>query len=165
MDNARGAARGDVMLDVKRMLAGLVIATSLAACQTPQAAHVGLQSSERPNMLSSPIGRNRYGLAAAWHQDESECGSAAPVRELLIRANGTYGVTWLPFETYQDYWGHWRYEPRTHTLTFTVDGGNYVPADRVDAGQVSVDAHTLMLGAISLGSPREGVRCTAVFRH
>ena len=152
------------MLDVKRMVAGLIMVAGLAGCETPQAAQ-GAQSGERPNMLMTPIGRDRDGLAAAWHQDESECAGAAPVRELLIRANGTYGVTWLPFETYQDYWGHWRYDTRTRTLTLTVDGGNYVPTDRVESGQVSVDAHTLTLGAISLGSPREGARCSAPFRH
>lgn len=152
------------MIALKRVLAALSVAASLGACETPQAAQ-GADNGGHPSVMNTPIGRDRYGLAAAWHQDEAECGATAPVRELLIRADGSYSVTWLPFESYQDYWGHWRYNARTRVLSFTVDGGNYVPADRVDSGEISVDAHTLTLGAISLGSPREGARCTAAFHH
>jgi hypothetical protein len=74
-------------------------------------------------------------------------------------------VTWLPFETYKDYWGAWRYDARTRVLALTVDGGNYQPADRVLSGEVSADAHQLTLGALSLGSPQHGARCTAPFRR
>jgi len=148
------------MIALKHVLAVLVVSASLGGCETPRPVN-----GDHPSIITTPIGRDRYGLAAAWHQTPEECGDAQPVRELLIRADGTYSVTWLPFESYQDYWGHWRYEPQTHTLTFTVAGGNYVPTDRVDSGQVSVDTQTLTLGAISLGSPHEGPRCTAAFHH
>ncbi len=43
------------------------------------------------------------------------CGSqkalapANPVRELLFWADGTFSVTWKPFETYRDYWGTYTY--------------------------------------------------------
>jgi len=100
-----------------------------------------------------------------WHQGESDCAGAEPVRELIFTANGHYSVTWLPFETYKDYWGAWRYDARTRVLTLTVDGGNRIPTDAVLSGEVSADAHQLTLGVISLGSPREGARCMTAFRR
>ena len=104
-------------------------------------------------------------FVGTWHQIEAECGSAEPVRELIFEAGGRYSVTWLPFETYKDYWGAWRYDARTRVLALTVDGGNYQPADLVLSGEVSADAHQLTLGALSLGSPQHGARCTAPFRR
>jgi len=120
-----------------------------ASCTTPQS---GGGSAQPP-------------FVGTWHQVEAECSSAEPVRELIFEANGHYSVTWLPFETYKDYWGAWAYNARTRMLTLTVDGGNYQPTDRVLLGEVGADAHTLTLGALSLGSPQQGARCTAPFRR
>lgn len=122
-------------------------------------------------IVAASCGTTQSGGAAApafvgmWRQAEAECAGAEPVRELIFTADGHYSVTWLPFETYKDYWGGWRYDARTRVLTLTVDGGNRNPTDAVLSGEVSADAHQLTLGAISLGSPREGARCTAVFRR
>jgi hypothetical protein len=124
----------------------LCLVTMAASCTTPQGA--------------APAS-----LVGTWHQAEAECAGAAPVRELIFEAGGRYSVTWAPFEIYKDYWGAWRYNARTHVLTLTVDGGNYQPADRVLSGEVSADAHELTLGALSLGSPQQGLRCTAPFRR
>jgi len=125
----------------------LCLVTMAASCTTPQ-------SGAAPPML-----------VGAWHQVEAECVGAEPVRELIFEAGGRYSVTWLPFETYKDYWGAWRYDAHTRVLTLTVDGGNYQPADRVLSAEVSADAHELALGAVSLGSPQHGARCTAPFRR
>jgi hypothetical protein len=104
-------------------------------------------------------------FVGTWRQLDAECAGAEPVRELVFEPGGHYSVTWLPFETYKDYWGAWRYDARSRVLTLTVDGGNYQPADRVLSGEVSADAHALTLGALSLGSPQHGARCTAAFRR
>ena len=126
----------------------LCLVTLLASCGTTQSG-----------------GATTPAFVGTWHQDESECAGAQPVRELIFSADGRYSVTWMPFETYKDYWGGWRYDARTRVLTLTVDGGNRVPTDAVLSGEASADAHQLTLGAISLGSPREGARCTATFRR
>jgi hypothetical protein len=126
-----------------------LVTIAAASCTTPQSGGGSVQPA----------------FVGTWHQAEAECGSAEPVSELIFEPGGHYSVTWLPFESYKDYWGAWRYNARTRVLTLTVDGGNYQPADRALSGEVSVDAHHLTLGAISLGSPQHGARCAAPFRR
>jgi len=104
-------------------------------------------------------------IIGTWHQLDAECGLGQPVRELIFEADGRYSVTWLPFETYKDYWGRYRYNPHTQALALTVEGGNYNPPDRVLAGQARVEDHALTLSGISLGTPANGARCTAAFRR
>ncbi|MBI3437432.1 MAG: hypothetical protein HY054_02045 [Proteobacteria bacterium] len=135
------------MRGAKLLLLSLV--TIAASCATPQASGDAAPPS----------------FVGTWHQFDADCPGAEPVRELILQANGHFSVTWTPFETYQDYWGSWRYDANTHVLTLTVDNGNNIPADLVLSGAVSVDAQHLNLGAISLGSPREGVRCTVPFHR
>ena len=126
----------------------LCLVTMAASCTTPQTGVGGALA-----------------FVGTWRQFDADCPGAQPVRELIFQPNGHFSVTWAPFETYQDYWGAWRYDARTHVLTLTVDNGNYVPRDLVLSGEVSADAQHLNLGAISLGSPREGARCTVPFHH
>jgi hypothetical protein len=104
-------------------------------------------------------------LVGRWRQDTNECGDSKPVAELVFTADGRYSVTWVPFETYKDYWGQWRLDRSAGTLALSVEGGNYVPADRVDSGRIEVRGEILDLGAASLGSPRDGQRCTAPFHR
>lgn len=118
-----------------------------ASCTTPNAA---------PSAVPAFVG--------TWHQTDADCPGAEPVRELIFQGNGHFSVTWTPFETYQDYWGTWRYDANTHVLTLSVDHGNYVPSDLVLSGEVHADTQNLDLGAISLGSKR-GARCTVPFHH
>jgi hypothetical protein len=137
------------MRAVKLIFLGLVTIAA-ASCGTTQ----GASSTGAPPAF-----------VGTWHQFDANCPGAEPVRELIFQPNGHFSVTWAPFETYQDYWGSWRYDARTHVLTLAVDNGNYVPTDLAPSGEVSVDAQHLMLGAISLGSPRQGARCTVPFHH
>ena len=115
--------------------------------------------------MQSSGGAAQPAFVGSWRQTDADCAGAEPVGELIFEAGGRYSVTWLPFESYKDYWGAWTYNARTRVLTLTADGGNYQPMDRSLSGQVSADAHQLTLGAISLGSPQHGARCTAVFRR
>src|SRR5262245_30983913 len=106
-------------------------------------------------------------LVGYWRQRSEECGAAAPIYELVFQADGRYSVTWLPFETYKDYWGRWRHDRATGALELTVEGGNYIPPDLVTSGVIHLEANALTLGQISLGSPRrEGeAPCHAPFRR
>ena len=51
------------------------------------------------------------------------------IGELEFRADGTFSVTWVPFETYRDYWGRYTLDLRTGRLNLQVETGNYVPPD------------------------------------
>src|SRR5262245_9308943 len=113
-----------------KLLLAAAMSMVLASCATPQTA-------------SAPQ------LVGTWHQEEAACGTAQPVRELIFSADGRFSVTWLPFETYKDYWGAWRYDAATRVLTLSVENGNRVPSDIAPSGAVSIDAHQLALGAVS----------------
>jgi hypothetical protein len=104
-------------------------------------------------------------IVGTWRQSDAECGPAQPVRELIFEADGRYSVTWLPFETYRDYWGRYHYDPRAMRLSLTVEGGNYNPPDRALSGEARVADGALTLRGISLGTPQNGIRCSAPFRR
>src|SRR5262249_47999177 len=114
---------GEVAMRGAKLFCLGMVTLAMASCTTPQS------SSATPPAF-----------VGTWHQFEADCPGAAPVRELIFKADGHYSVTWTPFETYQDYWGDWRYDVRTHVLTLTVAYGNYVPPDLVLSGVVSADA-------------------------
>ena len=60
----------------------------------------------------STLGGDRQSaLVGEWAQSHDECGLAAPILELKFRADGYYSVTWMPFESYEDYRRE-RYGPR-----------------------------------------------------
>lgn len=94
-----------------------------------------------------------------WRQLDAACGVAQPVRELIFEADGHYSVTWLPFETYKDYWGRYRCDPHSRALSLTVEAGNYNPPDGALAGEVRVEDHPLTLSDVSLGAPQNGELC------
>jgi hypothetical protein len=80
-----------------------------------------------------------------------------PIRELAFRAEGTFSVTWMPFEIYRDYWGTYEYDLVEGTLDLVVNGGNYVPDDVDGSGSFSFDEQgRLILRDIWLGSPYGG---------
>jgi hypothetical protein len=106
-------------------------------------------------------------LVGYWRQRHEECAASAPIYELVFAADGRFSVTWLPFETYKDYWGRWRHDRATDRLDLTVEGGNYIPTDLETSGVIHLDGNALTFEQISLGSPhREGeVTCLAPFRR
>ncbi len=98
-----------------------------------------------------------------WREEaQFECGSGKeivplkPIQELQFKADGLFSVTWVPFETYRDYWGTYTHDVQKGTLQLTIAGGNYVPKDVDGAGGFSIDAEGhLILKDIWLGSPRD----------
>jgi hypothetical protein len=79
---------------------------------------------------------------------------AEPIQQLRFDRDGTFSVTWHPFESYMDYWGHWA-EPEAGQMVLTIDGGNYVPADFTRKGRYTVDEQgRLTLSGICLGTPK-----------
>jgi hypothetical protein len=93
------------------------------------------------------------------------CTAAEPVRELEFRPENRFSVTFLPFETYQDYWGSYSFDPATKQLRLKVEGGNFIPPQLDVEGEVELAEGRLRLKDIFLGSrdgaPQSG--CTYLF--
>lgn len=104
-------------------------------------------------------------LVGMWRQEDAECGMALSIRELEFHSDGSFSVTWRPFETYHDYWGRWRLDEAGRTLHLTIERANYTPTDFAGDGRITLSDVVLDLGDISLGSPRHGQRCLAAFRR
>jgi hypothetical protein len=92
---------------------------------------------------------------------EEEVPPEEPIRELAFQADGTFSVTWMPFEVYEDYWGTYEYDLVEGTLDLVVSGGNYVPDDVDGSGSFSFDEQgRLVLPDIWLGSRHGGTAPT-----
>jgi hypothetical protein len=112
-------------------------------------------------------------IVGYWREVEQiSCASGDPVEavpaieELIFRDTGDFSVTWLPFETYVDYWGTWTHDPRTGALDLAVTGGNYVPEDLDGTGIASVNDARLFLEEMWLGRSNDGphpVMCGQIF--
>lgn len=105
----------------------------------------------------------RRPLVGRWSQRAEECAGAEPLRELEFRADGSFGATWTPFETYVDYWGTYRYDPPSSVLTLTITGGNALPGDAT-SGTITLQGDSFVLGTASFGTRPSGT-CTAPFRR
>lgn len=116
-------------------------------------------------------------LVGTWRQaGKAECGGAAVasdtlgIRELILRPTGQFSVTWLPFESYQDYWGRYEYDRATGRLAMRVEGGNRVPPGIDLDGRATVENGRLVMRDIWLGTPGQspdapagGPSCTVSF--
>ncbi|MFN7165003.1 MAG: hypothetical protein ACK4P2_09325, partial [Hyphomonas sp.] len=86
---------------------------------------------------------------------------AEPVRELIFHPDGTFSLTWTPFEIYKDYWGAYTFEDGR--LHLSPEDGNHIPADAAFAGTAEVAGGALRLAPGLFGSPRQGVACAEPF--
>lgn len=78
-----------------------------------------------------------------------------PIEELVFAADGTFAVTWTPFESYVDYWGTYTVDLTQGTLDLLVTGGNDIPTDFDGQGRVALAAEgELLLTELWLGTPR-----------
>jgi hypothetical protein len=111
------------------------------------------------------VSRDEIVLTGLWSQRSLEGCSAEPVRELEFRPENRFAVTFQPFETYQDYWGSYAWDPDTGRLRLTVEGGNFVPPGLDLEGAAELKEGRLRLSDLFLGSrggpPQSG--CTYVF--
>ncbi len=89
--------------------------------------------------------------------DGTEVTPALPIEELVFAVDGTFAVTWMPFESYVDYWGAYVVDIEQGKLELTVTNGNNVPADIDGSGRISLDAAgRLTLTEMWLGVPQSG---------
>jgi hypothetical protein len=113
-------------------------------------------------------------LVNRWKEKaEVACGSqkallpANPIQELLFWADGTFSVTWRPFETYRDYWGTYTYSKEKGTIRFKVEGGSNIPANIDGEGYLTLNKNgELVLKGIWLGNKTEEDRpdvCRMIF--
>lgn len=110
-------------------------------------------------------------LTGLWRQVEIECSGpqpSEPVRELGFGAPGRFWVTFLPFETYRDYWGQMDFDPDANRLTLTVEGGNNEPENAILSGgaRLEADGRRLVLEGFNLGNAHHfnsGWPCRYVF--
>jgi hypothetical protein len=83
-------------------------------------------------------------------------GTSVPeqrIGELWFLADGSFRVTWSPFELYFDYWGDYSYDLGTGALELTLTGGNYEPSDVDGVGAFAIQPDgSLDLIDIWLGS-------------
>lgn len=95
---------------------------------------------------------------------------AGPIQELVFRADGSFGVTWTPFEVYVDYWGAYSFDLQTGHIELEITGGNYVPPDFscLPDCRFSIEGRELRLRDTWLGTSQKfgGPRaCGHVFRR
>jgi hypothetical protein len=80
-------------------------------------------------------------LVGLWHQTSAPCATGtpapAPVEELEFEAGGLFLVTFVPFETYHDYWGPYRFDPASGALMMHAETGNAIPANLDLEGRAS----------------------------
>jgi hypothetical protein len=78
------------------------------------------------------------------------------IRELIFRADGTFSVTWQPFEIYTDYFGKYVYDMQNGSLELTIENGNYIPSDVDTSGSFYIHGdNRLILKDLWLGSSRD----------
>ena len=101
------------------------------------------------------------GTANLVHGCENSANCGAPpgdefqlIQEMVFEADGTFRVTWLPFEAYVDYWGTYTFDLESGAIDFQVSGGNYVPEEfgRVGETNFSTDADSLTIEGWHLGT-------------
>lgn len=111
-------------------------------------------------------------LTGLWHQSGAACpgGGRAPaaVEELEFEPGGRALVTFVPFETYHDYWGRYRFDAATGALAIEVERGKNVPpgldlegrARLGPDGELAIEG--MYFGAVH-GEPAGARNCTLTF--
>jgi hypothetical protein len=83
----------------------------------------------------------------------AEVTPAKAIAELIFDPDGSFAVTWVPFESYKDYWGTYTFDLSQGTLELTITGGNTILPDVDGEGRFMVDATELVLSDLWLGTP------------
>jgi hypothetical protein len=92
------------------------------------------------------------------------------MQELRFRNDGTFTATWVPFESYKDYWGFYTFDKPQGRVSLGIRDGNYVPTTFEGDGAFTITEDEtrryLRLTGLSLGrhrSDKEGKDCGAIF--
>jgi hypothetical protein len=95
------------------------------------------------------------GNGKAGGPDSTPADKAPLMRELVLKEDGSFTVTWFPFERYKDYWGTYTVDRESGAVTFTVTGGNSVPPPGADlSGTLRIEPGVgLVLSDLYLGAP------------
>jgi hypothetical protein len=112
------------------------------------------------------VGRDEIVLTGRYSQKSvTGCEVGEPVRELEFTPGNRFSVTFMPFETYRDYWGSYLFDPATGKLQFKVEGGNFQPPGLDLEGEAKLSGGVLVLRDMFLGNrggaPQTG--CTYTF--
>lgn len=111
----------------------------------------------------------RSPLVGTWSQaSETACAAPhvesppeKPIRELRFRRNGRFSVTWIPFESYTDYWGTYTYDPGSGILRLRIEESNFLPEGLDLEGRAEVvGGDVLHLSDLWLGSRTPGAEQT-----
>jgi hypothetical protein len=94
----------------------------------------------------------RLPCAGAKAAASARAGAPELIEELELYEDGTFSVTWHPFERYKDYWGTYRAARIGGPLRLEVIGGNDVPEGLDLEGTLRLDGGDLVLDGIFLGS-------------
>jgi hypothetical protein len=114
------------------------------------------------------VGKDEPVLTGMWRQESVSCTGetpSEPVRELDIKDNGEFSITYAPFESYRDFWGAADADMTAGTLALTITGGNRVPAGVKLSGKASLTPDgKLTLDGFFLSQPEStGGQCRYVF--
>jgi hypothetical protein len=114
------------------------------------------------------VGKDEPVLTGMWRQEQLNCTGetpSEPVRELDIKDNGEFSITYAPFESYRDFWGTTDVNIAAGTLAFNVTGGNRVPEGAKLSGKARLTADgKLSLDGFFLSQPTgAGGQCQYVF--
>jgi hypothetical protein len=112
------------------------------------------------------VAKDEIVLTGRWSQRSVEgCTGLETIGELEFRPENGFAVTFQPFETYQDYWGSYSFDPATKRLRLTVVGGNFVPPNLDLEGEAELAGGRLRLRNLFLGSHYGAPQsdCTYVF--
>ena len=144
------------------------------APEGPVARHVRtIEDRASPAADAAPVDESdERVLTGLWRQVEIDCAGrpqpSEPVRELEFRAPGRFWVTFVPFETYRDYWGQVDFDPAADRLALTIEGGNGKPENAILSGaaRLEADGRRLVLEGFNLGNAHHdnsGWPCRYVF--
>jgi hypothetical protein len=94
-------------------------------------------------------------------------GAEVPlIRDFELFEDGTFAVTWHPFERRKDYWGTYTVDRKTNAIRLTVDGGNFVPKGLDLAGTIAFAATgEMVLRDLYLGAPSDAATIPAACGH
>ena len=120
----------------------------------------GFGSRHRASATIQVVERDASPMTGTWKQVRVGCPRGErpveEIRELKIRGDGSFSVTFRPSEGPVDYWGRFTFDPATRDLVMTRDGGNFLPDLFDGRGQVRMDGtHQLILDGVYLGDRQE----------